>query len=265
MSQSHRVTVSVVGVPIDVLTWETALARINNWAHQHESRYVCICPVHSVVTARQDPEFDRVIREADMATPDGVPVAWLMRHVGYPNQSRIYGPDLMWKYCEIAERERTPVYFYGTTEKTLDLLRASLVRAFPKLIIAGMAAPPFRALTADEDEAATRAINESGAGVVFIGLGCPKQEKWMASHRGRITGVMIGVGAAFDFHSGRVQQAPRWMQDGGLEWLHRLRSEPRRLWRRYLVTNTIFIIAAARQLLSRAIRPDSAGTPQRDR
>lgn len=141
-----------------------------------------------------------------------------------------------------------PVYFYGSTEATLALLKRRLREAFPALRMR-MESPPFRALTAEEDSATVDRINSSGAGLVFVGLGCPKQERWMAEHRGRIHAVMIGVGAAFDFHAGTVRRAPAWMRDNGFEWLHRLLSEPRRLWKRYLVTNTLFIIGAARQLL----------------
>ena len=128
-------------------------------------------------------------------------------------------------------------------------MQCELVGAFPDLHIAGAISPPFRALTSDEDDVIVAQINASNAGVVFVSLGCPKQELWMAAHRGRIHAVMIGVGAAFDYHAGTIQRAPKWMQDAGLEWLHRLASEPRRLWRRYLVTNTLFMFGAAKQLL----------------
>lgn len=239
---------------INALTWNEVLTTITCWGRDHESRYVCICNVHSVVSVRHDTEFARVIREADMATPDGAPVAWMLRRVGFRGQARINGPDLMWKYCEIAEREGASVYFYGNTEKTLSTLRIALLRTFPTLKIAGMASPPFRELTEEEDEEVIRALNDSGAGVIFVSLGCPKQEKWMAAHRGRVRAVMIGVGAAFDYHSGQITRAPKWMQGVGLEWLHRLCSEPRRLWKRYLLTNTIFMAAAVRQLLSRDVK-----------
>jgi N-acetylglucosaminyldiphosphoundecaprenol N-acetyl-beta-D-mannosaminyltransferase len=184
-----------------------------------------------------------------MATPDGMPIAWMLRHLGYPGQERINGSDVMWKYCEQAAGRGESVYFYGSTETTLGLLSKKLKAAFPELRIAGTVAPPFRALSAAEDESMVDAINRSGAGIVFVGLGCPKQETWMAAHRGRIRAVMVGVGAAFDFHAGTVKRAPLWMRRRGLEWLHRVCSEPRRLWRRYLVTNTLFILGAACQLL----------------
>ena len=150
------------------------------------------------------------------------------------------------------------IFLYGSSEQTLATLKAKLSAAFPALNIAGAISPPFRALTPDEDAAIVAQINASGAGVVFVSLGCPKQELWMAADRGRIHAVMIGVGAAFDYHAGTIQRAPKWMQDCCLEWLHRLASEPRRLWRRYLVTNTLFVLGAARQLLRERSKRRSA-------
>jgi N-acetylglucosaminyldiphosphoundecaprenol N-acetyl-beta-D-mannosaminyltransferase len=246
-----RCTTAVIGSPIDTLDWALAIARIQNWAGKRESRYVCICNVHSVVTATQDEEFSRVVREADMATPDGAPVAWMLRRAGYSTQQRINGPDLMWKYCEQANSTGESIYLYGGTNETLVILQQKLAVAFPALRVAGAYSPPYRELTAEEDAAAVDAINNSGAGVVWVSLGCPKQEKWMASHRGKVHAVMVGVGAAFDYHAGTITRAPLWMQNRGLEWLHRLCSEPRRLWKRYLVTNTLFIFLAIRQLMTR--------------
>ena len=248
MGQSIRVRERVLGASIDVLDWDTALARIARWAAGHESRYVCICNSHSVVTAGQDEQFGWVIEAADMATPDGAPVAGMLQQAGHKGQRRINGPDLMWKYCEQAAMRAESIYLYGGRPRTLELLRKRLEEAFPGLVIAGAYSPPFRPLTAEEDEAEVARINASGAGTVWVSLGCPKQEKWMAAHRGRINAVMIGVGAAFDYHAGTIRRAPLWMQRSGLEWLHRLLSEPRRLWRRYLVTNTIFVARAALQL-----------------
>ena len=242
----------VIDAFIDALSWGETLTRIAGWAQARESRYVCICNVHSVMTASQDMEFKRVVNQADMATPDGMPVAWMLRRQGFLTQERINGPDLMWKYCARAARSGEVVYFYGSTDEKLRLLSAKLLAAFPGLRIGGTYAPPFGEVSAEEDAAIVASINGSGAGVVFVGLGCPKQEKWMAAHRNSIHAVMIGVGAAFDYHAGTVQRAPLWMQRYGLEWLHRLCSEPRRLWKRYLVTNTLFIIGAAWQLLQHA-------------
>jgi len=249
-TQNPRTTAGVLGVPIDAISWELALERIRQWGIGHESRYVCITNVHSVVTAKQDTDFGRVVAEADMATPDGAPVAWMLRKQGFPDQQRINGPDLMWNYCEQAARRKESIFLYGSTEETLAILQKRLGAAFPDLQIAGAISPPFRTLTAEEDAADVARINASGACTVWVSLGCPKQEMWMSAHRGRVSAVMIGVGAAFDYHAGTVKRAPLWMQRSGLEWLHRLCSEPGRLWKRYLVTNTLFVFGALRQLLS---------------
>lgn len=255
--QIDRNTGLVLGVHIDALSWDGTMTRLLDWGHARESRYVTICNVHVVVSASRDAGYRDIINGSDMATPDGAPVAWMLRRQGFAGQSRISGPDLMWALCERAAKEDLPVYCYGSTPATLGLLEARLRAAFPALRIT-MESPPFRVLTPEEDAAAVERINASGAGIVFVGLGCPKQERWMAEHRGkgaldestlRVKAVMIGVGAAFDFHAGTVQRAPAWMRDNGLEWLHRLLSEPGRLWKRYLVTNTLFIVGAARQLL----------------
>ena len=243
-----RVRCHVLSAPIDVIDWEMAIQRISAWAMLRESRYVCITNVHSVVTAGQDAAFGQVISDADMVTPDGAPVAWMLRKLGHVKQERINGPDLMWRYCAATEATRESIFLYGGTEETLTRLRVRLSDADPALRIAGAISPPFRSLTRDEDESIVAQINASGAGTVWVSLGCPKQEKWMADHRGRINAVMVGVGAAFDYHAGTIKRAPLWMQRNGLEWLHRLCSEPRRLWQRYLVTNSIFIAGALNQL-----------------
>lgn len=247
----HRRGDEVLGAFIDALDLDEAQGRILAWASGRESRYVCICNAHSVVTASRWEAFRRVINAADMATPDGTPVAWMLRRLGFASQRRVSGPELMWALCGQAARDGLPVYFFGSQSATLEALEQRLRQAFPDLSIAGKESPPFRPLAPEEDAAEVARMNESGAGIVFVGLGCPKQEEWMAAHRGRVNAVMIGVGAAFDFHAGVVARAPRWMREHGLEWLHRLISEPRRLWRRYLVTNTLFILGALRQLLGR--------------
>ncbi len=246
---SHRRGAGVLGAFIDALGWDDTLARIEGWAAGRESRYVCICNAHSVVTAHRWVGHRQVINGADMATPDGAPVAWMLRRLGFAGQPRVSGPDLMWALCERCAVNGLPVYFYGSSQDTLDALALRLGQAFPGLRIVGAESPPFRPLADGEDAKAVDRINRSGAGIVFVSLGCPKQEAWMAAHRGRINAVMIGVGAAFDFHAGTVRRAPVWMREHGLEWLHRLLSEPRRLWRRYFVTNSLFILGAIRQLV----------------
>jgi N-acetylglucosaminyldiphosphoundecaprenol N-acetyl-beta-D-mannosaminyltransferase len=239
----------ILGCFINAGSWEHTINRIHRWSAAHESRYICICNVHSVVTARQDKVFHNALVNADMATPDGMPITWMLRQMGFPKQQRINGPDLMWNYCELAERMNEKIFLYGSTQKTLDNLQRRLSISYPKLVIAGSYSPPFRTLSNEEDAEITERINNSGANVVFVSLGCPKQELWMQAHRGKINAVMIGVGAAFDYHAGTIKRAPLWMQNHGLEWLHRLYSEPRRLWKRYMVTNSIFIVVAGWQLL----------------
>ncbi|WP_334187231.1 WecB/TagA/CpsF family glycosyltransferase [Noviherbaspirillum sp.] len=234
---------------IDALSWDDAIGRITAWGAARESRYVCICNVHSVVTTTSDLEFKVAVNNADMATPDGAPIAWALRRLGHPGQARINGPDLMMKYLAVAERKGQVVFFYGSTESTLAKLRTALAGKFPRLKIGGAYSPPFRPLSVEEDNAIVDQINDSGANVVFVGLGCPKQEKWMAEHRGRINAVMIGVGAAFDYHAGVIKRAPLWWQNNGLEWLYRLGSEPRRLFMRYTVTNTLFVFGFMRQMV----------------
>jgi N-acetylglucosaminyldiphosphoundecaprenol N-acetyl-beta-D-mannosaminyltransferase len=246
-----RDSLPVLGAQIDALTWEQAVARLVDWGSRRESRSVCICNVHSVVTAAQDREFMAVLNAADMATPDGMPVAWMLRALGRRGQQRINGPDLMWRYLSEAERLDQVVSFYGSTEATLAKLTQAIGQAFPRLRLGAVISPPFRALSADEEAGFRRRIEDAGTAVLFVGLGCPKQERWMAGERGRLNAVMVGVGAAFDYHAGTIQRAPLWMQRHGLEWLHRLLSEPRRLWKRYLVTNSLYLWLAARQLLAR--------------
>jgi N-acetylglucosaminyldiphosphoundecaprenol N-acetyl-beta-D-mannosaminyltransferase len=243
-----RRTLDVLGVSVDAVSFENARDRVLAWGHARESRCVVLANVHVVVTASREPSFGTVLADADMVTPDGAAVAWLMRNLGSPVQERVSGPDLTWSLLERCAADGLPVYFFGSTHETLALLAERLNAAFPELVVAGFEAPPFRPMTPAEDAEAVARINASGAGLVFVGLGCPKQEFWMHAHRGRINAVMLGVGAAFDFHAGTVQRAPLWMQQNGLEWLHRLVSEPRRLWRRYLVTNTLFVWGAFWQL-----------------
>lgn len=240
---------NILATRIDHLSWLDAVERIESWARQRESRVVCICNVHSVVTAKFDRRLRTAINESDLATPDGMPLAWLIAKRRDVNQARISGADLTLRLCTNAAQTGTRIAFYGSSERTLAKLSGVLHARYPRLTIARMISPPFRALSTDEDEVMINALNESGAGIIFVGLGCPKQEIWMAEHHGRVNAVMIGVGAAFDYIAGTVKRPPYWMQRVGLEWLGRLVAEPRRLWRRYLFTNTIFIFYILRELI----------------
>lgn len=251
---TQRRTLPVLAAPIDAIDMASACRRIAYWAERRESRYVCICNAHSAVTTTRDTTFRNTIERADMATADGAPVAWMLRRLGETGQERVSGPDLMLRYLSEAQERNEAIGLYGSTPQTLELLRRNLLQRWPNLNIAYSNSPPFRPLSTDEDAEDVAAINASGARTLWVSLGCPKQENWMAAHVGRIDTVMIGVGAAFDFHAGTVARAPDWMQRNGLEWLHRLASEPRRLWRRYLVTNSLFAIGAIRQLLALRLR-----------
>ncbi len=244
----ERIRERVLDTPIDIIEWDDTVARILSWGAARESRTVALCNAHSLVTAQRDLSFGRILDDMDLATADGMSVVWVLRMLGHATQQRINGPDLMWRCCERAAPSNLSIYLLGSTERTLALLESRLMAAFPTLRIAGMHSPPFRPLTVDEDAKLVSDINASGAHIVFVSLGCPKQEAWIAHHRGRIASVMLGVGAAFDFLSGERSRAPQWIQDKGLEWLYRLVHEPFRLTGRYFSTNSRFIVGAARQL-----------------
>lgn len=236
-------------------TYEDATQRIIDWAQARSSRYICVANVHVVMEAYDDPAFASVVNEADLVTPDGMPLVWTLRLMHVSNATRVYGPDLMLAVCDAAAAEGLPVALYGGTQQTLDALVNRLSARYPDLRIVCVIAPPFRPLTESERQAHLDQLRASGARIVFVGLGCPKQERWMAQHRGQLPAVAIGVGAAFDFHAGRVRQAPSWMQRMGLEWVFRLAMEPRRLWRRYAWHNPRFVFLVARQFLVSRLRP----------
>ncbi|MEQ9103809.1 MAG: WecB/TagA/CpsF family glycosyltransferase [Rhodothermales bacterium] len=223
--------------------------RIVDWGSRNASRYVCVANVHMVMETVDSADFRRVVNEADLVTSDGVPLVWALHALGIPAAERVYGPTLVLEICARAEQGGIPIALYGGTPDRLAAFTAFLARTYPRLVVAAAIAPPFRPLTPEEDEAHTAELAASGAGITFVGIGCPKQERWMAAHRGRIPSTMVGVGAAFDFHSGTVRQAPPFLQRLGLEWLFRLLMEPRRLWKRYLKHNPRFVVGFAHQLL----------------
>jgi N-acetylglucosaminyldiphosphoundecaprenol N-acetyl-beta-D-mannosaminyltransferase len=217
---------------------------------------VCVATVHMLMEAFDDPAFQRIVNSADRVTPDGVPLVRALQMLGIPRAQRVYGPTLTPIACERAEELGLPVGFYGGTPEVLDALLRELSARFPKLRVPLVHAPPFRPLSESEDAAVVDAIDAAGVKILFVGLGCPKQEAWMAAHRESLRCTMVGVGAAFDFIAGAKRQAPRWMQSRGLEWLFRLLAEPRRLWRRYLIGNPRFLYHFSLELLrARAVRP----------
>jgi N-acetylglucosaminyldiphosphoundecaprenol N-acetyl-beta-D-mannosaminyltransferase len=243
----------IVGMRVDGTTYEDASGRILSWAHAGESRYVCVATVNNVMVAHDQPAFLRVMNDADLVTPDGMPLVWGLRLLGVNDAVRVYGPNLTPAVLEKAEREGVPVGFYGGTPEVLKGLLASVRHRWPRLVVRYAYGPPFRQLTRSEDSRVIRDINDSGARILFVGVGCPKQEWWMARHRGQIEAVMVGVGAAFDFIAGTKRQAPVWVQRMGLEWSFRLITEPGRLWKRYARQNPRFVLLFGRQLLRKKL------------
>ena len=249
--------VDLFGVGVTPTTYDEATAVIVSAAQAGQGGVVSCQAVHAVMTACSDPELCAQVNTFDMVTPDGQPVRWALNVLhGAGLAERVYGPELMLQLCRKASETGVSVYLYGGSPEVVEALRFNLQQQFPDLEIAGYESPPFRPLTAEEDEAVVEQINSSGAGLVFIGLGCPKQDIFAYEHRGRIKGVQLCVGAAFDFHAGAKSSAPPWMQRRGLEWLYRLIQEPRRLWRRYFETNTLYLFKFAASLcnVSRVLR-----------
>jgi N-acetylglucosaminyldiphosphoundecaprenol N-acetyl-beta-D-mannosaminyltransferase len=234
---------------VDPTTYAQATEVIGKWAKEAQSKYVCIATVNNVMESWDSRPFREVMNGADLVTPDGMPLVWGLKILGHRDASRVYGPDLTPIVLKMAEERGIPVGFYGASQEVLDRLAAVLRQQFPALQIPYIWSPPFRPLTPEEDAATVAAINNSGARILFIGLNTPKQDYWMAAHRGRVQAVMLGVGAAFDFLAGTKVQAPRWMMRIGMEWLFRLVTEPRRLWKRYLKHNPRFVVLFACQLL----------------
>lgn len=243
----------VLGVSIDAISLAQAIEIVDHWAEMHSKRMVCFCNVHSIVSAYFDAQFAENLSSADLALADGAPIAWKLRFSGHPAQQRVSGPDLMWRYLARASTANRAVFLYGGTQEKLQTLASKIVSEFSTLRIVGAYAPPFRQLDRAETDAVVQLINGSGANIVFVGLGCPKQENWMAELRERIDAVLVGVGAAFDFHAGSIKRAPHWMQRSGLEWLHRLAQDPRRLWKRYLNTNIIFLCLLGHDFITGAL------------
>lgn len=239
--------VDVLGVHVSAVDPERALEQVTEWVTAQARHYVCVTGVHGVMESQADPELLQVHNRSGMTVPDGMPLVWCAHRAGLADTSRVYGPDLMLSVLERAAERGWRSYFYGGAEGVPELLAERMAERFPGLRVAGAESPPFRPLTELESRETAERINASGADLVWVGLSTPKQERWMARHREALAApVLLGVGAAFDFHTGRVRQAPAWMQQRGLEWLFRLVMEPRRLWRRYLSNNPRFVAALLR-------------------
>ncbi|TWA72788.1 exopolysaccharide biosynthesis WecB/TagA/CpsF family protein [Azospirillum brasilense] len=238
----------VLGVYVNAVDYEAGVRAIIDAAEQQKSFAVSALAVHGVMTGALDPEHRYRLNAIDLVTPDGQPVRWALNRLhGAALPDRVYGPNLMLRTCAAAAARGLPIYLYGATAGLLDTLTAALTERFPGLIIAGARPSAFRTLSAEERAAVDREIIASGARIVFVGLGCPRQETWVYEHKAALSMPLIAVGAAFDFIAGKQPQAPMWMQNNGLEWLFRLSTEPRRLWRRYVMLNPAFLFLLACQ------------------
>ncbi|MDX2256996.1 MAG: WecB/TagA/CpsF family glycosyltransferase [Pseudanabaenaceae cyanobacterium bins.39] len=243
---------SILNVDIDATSYGDMCDRIIELIKQGKTGFIVVANVHVVMTAHSDRHYRQALANATIVTPDGMPLVWGMRALGFRGQTRVYGPDLMLAWCARSAQANLPIYLFGATPATLEKLAQNLQSRYPSLTIAGKHAPPQ--IDFDSQDFATQLeqdvqiINAAGAAVVFVALGCPKQELWMDYAQPKLKAIAIGVGAAFDFHSGQVAQAPRWMMAIGLEWLYRLWQEPKRLWRRYLLNNPLFVVLFAGQL-----------------
>lgn len=240
---------SVIGFPVHALKFDAQIALMVQWAKERLSKVVCIANVHMLVEAHHNPAFASVLREADLVTPDGMPLVWMLRRLGVPQQDRVAGLDVLQGLCKLAPQHSISVFFLGSEKSVLERMQVRLEKEFPQLRIAGMEPLPFRPLSAQEDEAIVRQVNDSGAGLVMVCLGCPKQEFWMAAHKERIQGVMVGLGGAFPVYAGIHKRAPGLIRSLGFEWLYRLVQEPRRLWGRYRSTIPPFLWLSFKQLL----------------
>lgn len=241
VDKSQIPTCNIMGVNIAAINMEWLLKYLDKNLKDLSGDYICVSNVHTIVTSYEEPNYCAVQNGGIMAIPDGGPLSTVGRKRGYNSMARTTGPSLMEEIFKISVEKEYKHFFYGSKQETLDLLDQKLKENYPGIRITGMYSPPFRPLTAEEDEAAIKMINDAKADFVWIGLGAPKQEIWMAEHQGKIEGLMLGVGAGFDYYAGNIERAPEWMQKSNLEWFYRLIQDPRRLFYRYWHTNTKFI------------------------
>jgi N-acetylglucosaminyldiphosphoundecaprenol N-acetyl-beta-D-mannosaminyltransferase len=244
-------TERVLGLPVTVGSTENIAEMIAREANRGHAGYVCVANVHMVTTARRNEKLRKIMEKALLVTADGLPLVWMLKQGGFKEAERVTGTDLTLKLCETAAEERIPVYFYGGYPETIKALKTFIAEKFPDLNVVGYESPPLLSLQPELDHDVVSRITNSGARIVFIGLGCPKQEFWMAMHTSSLPAILIGVGAAFDFIAGTVSRAPLWMQKYGLEWLHRLAEDPQKTWKRYTTTNPLFIWMVIKKYVKR--------------
>jgi N-acetylglucosaminyldiphosphoundecaprenol N-acetyl-beta-D-mannosaminyltransferase len=252
---------NVLGVAVSAINMADALAALRGWVERRETHYVCVTPAHAVMACVDQPDLRLIYNQSGLTTPDGMPIVWLLRRAGFKQVERVYGPDLMLASCGALRQVGCRHYFYGGAPGVAEKLAARLSAQFPGLQVVGLESPPFRELSPVEDAAVVARIRAAQADIVWVGIGSPRQERWMSAHVQALQApALVGVGAAFDFLSGAKPQAPRWMQRSGLEWLFRLASEPGRLWKRYLLNYPRFVALVLLQELGLKRFPiDSAG------
>lgn len=246
-NQEQRVR--VVSLLPNVCNHESAIEKIAELVRGGDGGYVCFSTVHMVMESHDNPEYAAKVNGADFIITDGMPLVWMQKLQGRRDAARVRANDLMILLCEYAAKNNLSVGFYGGKQEVIDAIKERARKELPRLQIAYAFSPPFRQLTGEEDAAVTAEINRAQPDILFMGLGCPKQENWMAAHRDKVKAVMLGVGASFDFYAGNVKESPEWLGKLGLEWLYRLTQEPKRLWRRYLILNPRFMWLATLQLL----------------
>ncbi|MCG5056559.1 MAG: WecB/TagA/CpsF family glycosyltransferase [Limnoraphis sp. WC205] len=241
---------NLLGIKVNAIDYESAVNQVMNAAKNQQSMIVAAQPVHGIMTAVLDKAYRYRLNRFDLVCPDGQPVRWALNLLYKTNlKDRVYGPNLTLYICEKAAQQDTGIFLYGSTPKVLEKLESNLIQKFPTLKICGSISPPYRPLTIEEDAAFIQQIQTSEARIVFVGLGCPRQETWAFEHRDLLNCPILCVGAAFDFHAGNIPQAPSWMQRGGLEWAFRLWQEPKRLWKRYVFLNPLYLILLFLQLI----------------
>lgn len=246
----------VLGVRVHIVNMSEVLNAMERWVESHDKgRYIVATQMHGVMEGRRDPGFRDILNSADLFVPDGFSMVWAARSRGFKLRERVPGPDLFREGCRLAEERGYGIFLYGDTQETLSGLTNKLNEEFPNLRISGVFSPPFRPLTLEEDNYVVDMINNSGADIVWVGLGAPKQEKWMAEHRDKLdVSVLVGVGAAFKFGSGQITRAPSWIRGHGLEWLWRFCQEPRRLWRRVMIDGPHFMMCVMLECIDSKMR-----------
>lgn len=251
-----RPSIEIMGIRVDAVQIPDVIQHMEGWITKNiHHNYIVVANMDTAVTGKFNPEFKEAVNKSSLAIPDGFPLLLAGRLRGHTLKKRAYGPDLLLKFLEISEEKGYSHFFYGATEETLGKLIKNIKNKFPKIKIAGSYAPPFRPLTQEEDKVVVDLINKAAPSVLWVGIGCPKQELWMRNHREKLNiPVMLGVGAAFDFIAGTKPQAPRWISDNGFEWLFRLTTEPKRLWRRYLINYPLFVYYVLVELAFKSVK-----------